>query len=449
MNIHKGHKVISIDDEETIKKENININKEFEDNSQKVSILKDKIEKEIIEIDKLYEKVEKEITENFKRKHEELIKKEKDIKDNLQNEVTKTKEKLEEYLSFSNKIIEDIERINKGIKAFEKEGKNMLKILTYVSKINKNDKEIKKLNDTCMRNIKISFEEKENKVKYEEYFFNGIPSPKDIEFKDIEANSLKINWKIEDINLLNIDKNKIKFKIELRKENTNDNFNKIYEGNEMNYLINNLDSNKNYEIRICSIYNDINSIWSEIKKVKTNEFDSLILKESNRYDEFIRKIYEWSGYNNMKLLYRGTRDGMTNNSFHNKCNNQGPTISLFKNDKGNIFGGYASIDWTSYGKYKSAPDSFIFTLTNIHGTEPTKFPNSNTSYSIYDASNYGPTFGNGCDIYTFENNYYSGSSFPCGYQDILCKGRSIFTGDLNNNNTSFNLKEIEVFKIFK
>ena len=50
----------------------------------------------------------------------------------------------------------------------------MLKILTYVSKINKNEKEIKKLNDTLMRNIKINFEEKENKIKYEEYFFNYL-----------------------------------------------------------------------------------------------------------------------------------------------------------------------------------------------------------------------------------------------------------------------------------
>ena len=68
----------------------------------------------------------------------------------------------------------------------------MLKRLTYVSKINKNEKEIKKLNDTCMRNIKISFEEKENKVKYKEYFFNGISSLKDIEFKDIDINTLKV-----------------------------------------------------------------------------------------------------------------------------------------------------------------------------------------------------------------------------------------------------------------
>jgi len=323
----------------------------------------------------------------------------------------------------------------------------MLKILTYVSKINKNEKEIKKLNYTSMRNIKINFDEKENKIKYEEYFFNGIPSPQNIEFKDIDATNLKVYWKIDDINILNIDKNKIKFKIEIRKDNSDDNFNKIYEGSEMNYLINNLDSDTNYEIRICSIYNDINSIYSEIKKVKTNEFDidSLILKESNRVDEFIKKIYEWSGYNNMKLLYRGTRDGMEGNYFHNKCNNQGPTISLFKNDKGYIFGGYASIDWTSSNSYKSAPDSFIFTLTNIHGTEPTKFPNSNTNCSICDNYTYGPTFGGGYDIHTNKEGSYA--NFPSSYKDILGKGKSIFTGD--NNNQYFNLKEIEVFKIFK
>ena len=73
----------------------------------------------------------------------------------------------------------------------------MIKILTYISKINKNDKEIKKLNDTLMRNIKISFEEEvENKIKYEEYFFNGIPSPEDIEFKHIDSNSLKVTVNI-------------------------------------------------------------------------------------------------------------------------------------------------------------------------------------------------------------------------------------------------------------
>jgi len=136
LNIHKGHKVIPITDEEIIKNKNLDINissKEFEKNIQKVGNLKDKIEKEILQIDILSKKVEKEITEYYKIKRSNLIKEEKDIKDNLQFEVTKIKEKLEEYLLFSNKIIKNIERINKGIKTLEKE-ENILKTLTYISK---------------------------------------------------------------------------------------------------------------------------------------------------------------------------------------------------------------------------------------------------------------------------------------------------------------------------
>ena len=41
-----------------------------------------------------------------------------------------------------------------------------------------------------------------------------------------------------------------------------------------------------------------------------------------------------SGYERMELIYRGSRDGTTSNIFHNKCDNKGPTIILFKNEKG-------------------------------------------------------------------------------------------------------------------
>ena len=410
--------------------------------------LKNKIEKEISEIDKLYEKVEKETSKSFESKHEKLIKEEKELKDKLQIEVTKTKEKLEEFLSLANKLIKNYEKINKGIKTLEKDEKNMIKNLTYISKLNKNKKEINKFLQSLMMNLKISFKEEKNNIEYEQYYFNGIPSPKDIEFKDINSSNFKIAWKIDDFNILNIDKKQIKYKVEIKEENKDDNFKKIYEGNDTNCFIDKLNRNTNYEIRICSLYNDnnkiVNSLWSEIRKVKTT-YESVILMESNRYDEFLNKIYEWSGGKNIELLYRGTRDGMSADTFHNKCNNKGPTITLFKNDKGNIFGGYASISWTSYGNYRSAPDSFIFTLTNIYGISPTKFSNSNTKYSIYDHSGYGPTFGGGFDIYIYFNS--NNSYFPHSYPDSLGKGRSIFSGD--NNSEYFNLKEIEVFKLIK
>ena len=60
------------------------------------------------------------------------------------------------------------------------EEKNMIKTLSYVSKINKSQKEIDILTKELMKNIKISFIEEESKIKYEEYYFNGIPIPKNI-----------------------------------------------------------------------------------------------------------------------------------------------------------------------------------------------------------------------------------------------------------------------------
>ena len=51
------------------------------------------------------------------------------MKERLQNEVTKIKEKLENYLIESKNEIKISERINKGIKKMENEEKNIIKNL--------------------------------------------------------------------------------------------------------------------------------------------------------------------------------------------------------------------------------------------------------------------------------------------------------------------------------
>ena len=155
----------------------------------------------------------------------------------------------------------------------------------------------------------------------------------------------------------------------------------------------------------------------------------------------------------IELIYRGSRDGTLSKNFHEKCDNKGPTITLIKNEKGNIFGGFSSISWTSQNNNKQAPNSFLFTLTNIYGINPTKFQlkNNNDSCAIVDYSNYGATFGAGSDLYVsndFNNNNDSYSYFPCSYEDSIGKGKSIFTGNTNNNNDRLKIKEIEVFKLY-
>ena len=51
-----------------------------------------------------------------------------------------------------------------------------------------------------------------------------------------------------------------------------------------------------------------------------------------------------------KLLFRGSRDGFQAETFHSKCDNKGPTVTVVKS--GNyIFGGFTEISWN--GKYVS------------------------------------------------------------------------------------------------
>ena len=453
--LHEGHKILEIEDEESLKKENITIDdatKEFDINIKKMDDLQKSIEHEMVEIDKTYEKVDNEITKSYELKREKLNKEEEDLKERLKTEVTKIKEKLEKHKTEVDYLSKINERIKKGIISLEKEEKNMLKTLSYVSKINKNQRFMKSLFKELMKNLKITYIEEESKIKYEEYYFNGIPTPKNIELKDIGKNSVKVFWTIDDINKNNFKKDELNYKIGIRKDNTNDNFTEIYVKKNLNFLINNLKENTNYELRICSIYNDIVGNWSESFKIKTLIIDSLILNETERRDEFLNKLYEWTGYKNMELLHRGTRDGSGSNVFHNKCDNQGPTLCLCKNDKGNIFGGYASISWKSpkeKWEYTPANNCFLFTLTNIHGTAPTQFPCIKSEYSLQQYAGSGPDFGNNdLRIYSDYLNQRSQSYLGNSYQDVLGKGRSIFTGDANNNNGYFQLKEMEVFKLF-
>ena len=170
---------------------------------------------------------------------------------------------------------------------------------------------------------------------------------------------------------------------------------------------------------------------------------------SNNYKKYLETIKNWCGYNKFVLLYRGSRDGTTSKSFHDKCDNQSPTITLYKNDKGNIFGGFSPIPWKNEDKYIQNKNCFIFTLCNIYNTEPYKFPVKNENGGVLHNKDYGPTFGNVCDIsiYSDYKTKDSYTDFPCKYQDILGKGRSIFTGNNDNNINNFKIDDIDVFKL--
>ena len=105
-------------------------------------------------INNLYDKIYNEVSKSYEIKHENLLKEENELKEKLQNEVTKIKEGLENYYTKSDEIIRNNDKIKKGLKRFEKEEKkSMMKVLSYVSKINKNIKETKILFQDLIKSL--------------------------------------------------------------------------------------------------------------------------------------------------------------------------------------------------------------------------------------------------------------------------------------------------------
>ena len=64
--------------------------------------------------------------------------------------------------------------------------------------------------------------------------------------------------------------------------------------------------------------------------------------------EHCRVLQAWlpSSRRTWVLLYRASRDGSSAESFHSKCDNKGPTVTIV-NSVNNIFGGFTDMPWMS------------------------------------------------------------------------------------------------------
>ena len=49
----------------------------------------------------------------------------------------------------------------------------------------------------------------------------------------------------------------------------------------------------------------------------------------------------------LKLIYRGSKDGFNADIFHQKCDDKGETLTIAKSSYNKIFGGYTDIPWMS------------------------------------------------------------------------------------------------------
>jgi hypothetical protein len=149
------------------------------------------------------------------------------------------------------------------------------------------------------------------------------------------------------------------------------------------------------------------SLFGSIKLnefTNTNQFKSQILKDVKQSFELIR-LCEFSPNDKWSLLYRATRDGFGSDDFHSKCDDHANTLTIFKAKQSKfIFGGFTNVNWVGSDEWKSDPNAFIFSLTNKDNL-PLKIkidPNRHDNI-ILCLSEYGPSFGGGCDIHVANN----------------------------------------------
>ena len=133
----------------------------------------------------------------------------------------------------------------------------------------------------------------------------------------------------------------------------NENITKI---NNQNDKINKMEEKINLLENLLKT-NDVSNENNIITNLNSN-----IIKDNIIYKKTIKN---WINPNkNIKadLLYRLSKDGNYTSTFHQKCDNKGPTLSIFNLKDGNNVGLYTSLDWDTSSLWKSDLNSFIFNL---------------------------------------------------------------------------------------
>ena len=151
-----------------------------------------------------------------------------------------------------------------------------------------------------------------------------------------------------------------------------------------------------------------------------------------------------------ELLYRGSRDGMAAADFHRLCDGKNDTISVIKDSKGDVFGGFADKAWSMQSQWVKSEKSFLFSLKSSLGKEAVKFPvNAGNQNSLLHQPSYMCAFGNG-DLQVVPSGYgHLSCSMNIGtsYQNPSTAHPQYYHTHRYQQNTQ--ISEIEVYQVIQ
>jgi len=157
--------------------------------------------------------------------------------------------------------------------------------------------------------------------------------------------------------------------------------------------------------------------------------------ESSFLKDMLREVHKKMG----DVLYVASVDGDVS-KFHSLCDNQGPTIVVVETTAGVLFGGFASVSWTSKGTWHTSSTSFLFQIRPA--MKKFRIITRERSYATYSGANYGPSFGRGHDLYIASGAMSNTNSYVNGKHSYHASS----THGLNDGTRNFKVKDYVVLK---
>ena len=453
--LHDGHKIFKVsevsEDNEVFSA--AKVRERFEGVLKCDDNLDKRIVKAIESVQKESANTKEKVSQSFREAHEKLNTEEAAVMKELEKAFNEAEEALQKALDSLRGVREYSSVLSEANSKTEGKGSRLME-LNIVCEMEKQRKAMDELHRRMLKALKVDWNSEKRKLSFTRHLINGAPIPKDVVFPAVCCASANVSWSCNEKELSETDKKELVYCVKVKKVSENEEgWKEVYRGKDKKCSVCGLEKNTEYNVRVKCVIGELQGVWSDITTFRTKNIiiDSNILSREVNKKVLEEKLCEWCGTKNFELIYRGSRDGFGANDFHRLCDNKGKTLVLIKNTSGHVFGGFA-VPWespSSSDTWKQAPGSFLFTLTNMYGIQPTKFPlkDENNGKVICHNNGYQPTFG--CvDFYVSSDcntNTSSYTNFPSSYNDTTRKGNSIFSS--NSGNSHFQVQEIEVFKV--
>ncbi|WAQ94438.1 IFI44-like protein [Mya arenaria] len=169
------------------------------------------------------------------------------------------------------------------------------------------------------------------------------------------------------------------------------------------------------------------------------------------------QVESWigSGPKTFDLLYSITRNGCNASVLHQKCDNQGPTLTVLYNMEGSVYGGYTGVSWQSPHNVLNQTDdaAFLYQLDISSSKIPKKFPSKSGQTAICSFVGHGPIFGSNTsvDLFTFSGDILKSSSGEYNMNgNMILYGKNYETGGTlpkEVNNGHMRVAELEVYAV--